>query len=198
MKRIALFVASLLIAASALAQVPIYTRGPSSSTSSVPSTAFPLVGPDGSASAPTYSFSGQANTGMWRAASSLVFTVAGTNAFQMFNTSFLPLTAGTDLGTASNPWKRLYVDYTNTGTVGSVTLNKAAGRVNLAAAGTTLTLTNSFITAASHVFLQVSSLPGNAVAVSCVVVPAAGSAAITCTPAVTNQISIDFVVVNAD
>jgi hypothetical protein len=90
------------------------------------------------------------------------------------------------------------MDFTNTGTVGNVTINKPAGRVNLAAAGTTLTLTNSLITAASKVLLQFASAPGNAVGVDLIAVPAAGSCAISVVPAVTNQTAIDFVVINAD
>ena len=107
--------------------------------------------------------------------------------------------AGTvNLGSANDGFGKLYLDYTNTGTVGNVTINKAGGKVNLAALGTTLTLTNSFITVASRLVLQLASNPGNAVAVALSYVPSAGSAIITATPAVTNQTIIDFTVINAD
>ena len=92
----------------------------------------------------------------------------------------------------------LYMDYTNTATVGNVTINKGSGRVNLAAAGTTLTVTNSHVTAATHCFVNPDGAPGNAVAVLFYAVPAAGSFAINAVPAVTNQTAIDFFCVNAD
>lgn len=158
-----------------------------------------FLAPDGTSSAPGYGFSSSPNTGWYLASSTIRSTVGGTNAIFISGSAIGSGTDGaTDLGSFTNHWKRLYIDYTNTGTVGAVTINKASGRVNLAAAGTTLTLTNSLITAASHIFLQESSAPGNAVAVSYSVVPAAGSAVITAVPAVTNQTSIDFLVINAD
>lgn len=113
--------------------------------------------------------------------------------------AFQPPTTGlTTLGSAGIGWKQLWLDYTNTATVGNVTINKASGRVNLAAAGTTLTLTNSMITAASHVFLNADGAPGNVVAVQLYAVPAAGSCTINAVPAVTNQTAIDFCIINAD
>jgi len=102
------------------------------------------------------------------------------------------------LGAAAIGWTKLYIDYTNTGTVGSVTINKAAGRVNLAAAGTTLTVTNSLVTANSHIFLNADSAPGNVVAVQFFAVAGAGSFTVNAVPAITNQTAIDFFVVNAD
>jgi len=105
---------------------------------------------------------------------------------------------GADIGAGSTGIKRLYVDFTNTGTVGNVTINKSAGRVNLGAGGTTLTLTNSNITAASKIFLNPDSAPGNVVAVLFFGVCSAGSATINAVPAVTNQTAIDFLVVNTD
>jgi hypothetical protein len=126
-------------------------------------------------------------------------TISTTAGAIAFGAALVPTATGTiDLGSASNGWKRLYMDFTNTGTVGNVTINKPAGRVNLAAAGTTLTLTNSLITAASKVLLQFASAPGNAVGVDLIAVPAAGSCAISVVPAVTSQTAIDFVVINAD
>lgn len=91
---------------------------------------------------------------------------------------------------------KLFVDDTNTATVGNVTINKCAGQVILGAAGTSLTLTNSLITATSHIFLNADSSPGNIVAVQLRATPSAGSAVITATPAVTNQTVIDFLVIN--
>lgn len=104
----------------------------------------------------------------------------------------------TALGQASFGYSKLYVDYTNTGTVGAVTINKASGRVNLAAAGTSLVITNSTVTAAAHCFVNPDGSPGNAVAVLFYAVPAAGTLTINAVPAVTNQTAIDFFCVNAD
>ncbi len=102
------------------------------------------------------------------------------------------------LGGASNSFAALYLDYTNTATVGNVTINKPSGRVNLGAGGTQLTLTNSLITAASRVFLNADGAPGNIVAVQLYSVTTAGSCTINAVPAVTNQTAIDFLVINAD
>lgn len=104
----------------------------------------------------------------------------------------------TSLGTGGNGFAKLYIDYTNTATVGAVTINKAAGRVNLAAAAATMVVTDSLITAASHCFLNADSAPGNVVAVMLQAIPTAGSFTINAVPAVTNQTAIDFFCVNAD
>lgn len=112
----------------------------------------------------------------------------GTGTLRVFN---LGASSGGNVG-------QLWVDYTNTATVGNVTINKAAGRVNMAALGATFTVTNSLVTAASHIFLNADGAPGNAVAVQLYAVPAAGSFTVNAVPAVTNQTAIDFFVVNAD
>ncbi len=113
---------------------------------------------------------------------------------------FLDANGTRDFGKSNVGLKRLYSDYTNTATVGNVTINKMSGRVNLGAGQTALTLTNSLITAASHIFLNPDSAPGNVVAVMFFAVPAGGggSCTINAVPAVTNQTAIDFLVVNAD
>jgi len=84
-------------------------------------------------------------------------------------------------------------DGTNTATVGAVTINKTSGRVNIAAAGTSVVVTNNLVTAASHVFAVMSSADATGRVTS--VVPAAGSFTIN-TIAVTAQASFDFVVFN--
>lgn len=146
-----------------------------------------------------YSLASSGSATNVNAGTTVALVIANASKAILNASTFSPFTnALIGLGSANVGWKQVFMDFTNTGTVGSVTINKPSGRVNLAAAGTTLTLTNSLITAASKVFLQMASAPGNAVAVSWVVVPAAGSAVITCTPAVTNQTAIDFFVVNAD
>jgi hypothetical protein len=114
------------------------------------------------------------------------------------NTVGIYPTSGTgtaSLGQAATGFSKLYIDYTNTGTVGAVTINKAAGRVNIAAAGSSVVVTNSFVTAASHVMVIASTADATARVTS--VVPAAGSFTIN-TVATTAQTSFDFFVINAD
>lgn len=102
---------------------------------------------------------------------------------------------GLQLGAASTGLKMVYVDYTNTGTVGAVTINKASGRVNIAATGTSVVVTDSLVTAAAHCFANAST--NDATAKVTAVVPAAGSFTIY-TTAVTAQTSFDFFCLNAD
>lgn len=120
-------------------------------------------------------------------------TFAGT---QTFSGNLVAGSVGTsDFGAAANSWKRIYIDYTNTATVGAVTINKAAGRVNIAAAGTSVVVTNSLVTANSHVMVVMSTADTTGRVTS--VVPAAGSFTIN-TVAVSAQASFDFFVINAD
>lgn len=107
-----------------------------------------------------------------------------------------PSTVTSTLGSASQLWAKLYVDYTNTATVGAVTINKAAGRVRIAAAGSSVVVTNSVVTAASHVFAMTST--NDATCSIKNVVPAAGSFTLTTTAACTAETTFDFFVVNAD
>ncbi len=100
------------------------------------------------------------------------------------------------LGSAALGFQKLYLDYTNTATVGDVTINKASGRVNMAALGTTFTVTNNIVTAKSHVTLTMVSDPG--VALSFWATPSAGSFTVNVRPAVVGQTAFDFVVHGAD
>jgi len=110
-------------------------------------------------------------------------------------TTLRTLAAGSSLGQAALGFGALYLDYTNTGTVGAVTINKPSGRVNIAAAGTSVVVTNSLVTAASHVFAVASQNDTTARVTN--VVTAAGSFTIN-TVATTAQTSFDFLVINAD
>lgn len=115
----------------------------------------------------------------------------GVDLFLNANTS--PLSAaGFSLGTASLPWQQLFVDYTNSATVGSVTINKISGTCNMAALGNTLTVTNGLVTANSRIMATLASDPGAAIAIWCV--GAAGSFTVNTRPAVVNQTAIDFVI----
>lgn len=108
MKR--LIEAFLLTAASVLlvltsaplnAQVPIYTRGPSSSTSSVLPGAFPLLAPDGGT---TYSFSSSTNSGIGYPnggnPNQIWITANGTSVVQI-GSSFVQLPSAATFGWAS-------------------------------------------------------------------------------------------------
>ncbi|MEC5161713.1 MULTISPECIES: hypothetical protein [unclassified Janthinobacterium] len=108
-----------------------------------------------------------------------------------------PYTNGScGLGDANVGFTKLYVDYTNTATVGAVTINKAAGRVNIAAGATTVTVTNSYCTAAAHVFAVISSSDPSCYLKN--VIPAAGSFTINVYNATTVNTSVDFFIINAD
>ena len=88
-----------------------------------------------------------------------------------------------------------YVDQTITagGTTGNQVINKAAGTVNIAAAGTTVTVTNSLCTTSSTVHCVIRT--NDATARISNVVPGAGSFVINIV-ACTNEVSIGFLVVN--
>lgn len=111
--------------------------------------------------------------------------------------NFRPFTNGScGLGVSNVGFSTLYMDYTNTGTIGAVTINKSSGRVNIAAASTSVTVTCSVCTVNSHVFAQIST--NDATAVPKNVVPAAGSFTINLNAAATANTSVDFFIVNAD
>lgn len=103
-------------------------------------------------------------------------------------------TSGAGIGDVPT-FGRFYLQYTNTATVGAVTINKPKMRVNIATAGTSVVVTNSLVTAASTVLCQASTNDTTAQVKN--VVPAAGSFTLT-TVAVTAQTSFDCVLFNAD
>ena len=80
------------------------------------------------------------------------------------------------------------------GTTGNQTINKPSGTVNIAAAGTTVTVTNSLVDTNSivHVVLRTA----DATATIKNVVPGAGSFAINLGAAATAEVSIGFLVTN--
>jgi hypothetical protein len=85
---------------------------------------------------------------------------------------------------------------TNTtgGTTGNQTINKPTGTVNIAATGTTVTVTNSLVTTSSLIFCEIRT--NDATARIANVVPGSGSFVINLTAAATAEISIGFFVVN--
>lgn len=89
-----------------------------------------------------------------------------------------------------------YVDQTitGTGTTGNQTIDKAAGTVNIAAAGTSVVVTNSLVSTSSIVFAVIRTADATATIKN--VVPASGSFTINLGAAATAEISIGFVVIN--
>jgi hypothetical protein len=79
------------------------------------------------------------------------------------------------------------------GTTGNQTINKPAGRVNIAAAGTTVTVTNSCVTANSIILVVAATADATARVTS--VVPAAGSFVIN-TVACTAETAFNFLVIS--
>jgi hypothetical protein len=109
----------------------------------------------------------------------------------------VPITAGAvNVGDATHGIKQLFVDATLTaaGTTGAQTINKAAGAVNFAAGESSLTVTNSLVTANSLVLAVVRTNDSTALIKS--VVPAAGSFTITLSAAATAETSVGFHVIN--
>lgn len=159
--------------------------------------AFPLLAPDGNGGAPSYSNSSSPIIGVFFASGSVRMAIGGAVNSIWGSGLFAPGTnGGTDLGSAAIGWKRQYLDYTNTGTVGAVTINKAVGRVNIAAGQLTIVVTCSFCTAAAHVFPNLTTV--DATAKSAQITPAAGSFTVTLNAACTAQVAVDFHIVNAD
>jgi hypothetical protein len=97
---------------------------------------------------------------------------------------------------AINDGGSLTILATNTtgGTTGDQVINKPSGTVNIAAAGTTVTVTNSLVTTSSIVFAVVRTNDTTAVIKN--VVPGSGSFVINLSAAATAETSIGFFVIN--
>ena len=81
------------------------------------------------------------------------------------------------------------------GTTGNQTINKPTGTVNIAAAGSTVTVTNSTCTANSIVYAVLRTNDATATGIKSVV-PSAGSFVITLNAAATAEVSVGFIVFN--
>lgn len=124
--------------------------------------------------------------------------ITGNGAAATLNVSapILPNANGTyDLGSSTLGFKRLYVDYTNTATIGAVTIDKASFRANIALGATSVVVTNSYVTAASKVLCVAAQndTTGRVTAT----VPGAGTVTIH-SIATTADMAVDCVVVNAN
>lgn len=83
---------------------------------------------------------------------------------------------------------------TPVGTTGARTINAMSGSVNLAAAATSLVVTNSLVSTSSRVFVTVGTSDGQAK--SCSVTLASGSFTIRPNAAPTGETRVDFLIIN--
>lgn len=83
----------------------------------------------------------------------------------------------------------------SSGTPGAQTSNTPAGRCSIAAAGTSVVITNSLVTVNSKVFAQIGTADATAVSIKSIV-KAAGSFTITLGAAATGTTAIDWFVIN--
>ena len=97
------------------------------------------------------------------------------------------------LGVQANGLLKQPTTVTAGGTTGNQTIDKPTGTVNIAAAGTAVTVTNSLVTANSIVFAVIRTNDATARITS--VVPASGSFVINI-EAATAEVSIGFFVLN--
>lgn len=101
-----------------------------------------------------------------------------------------------NVGSVNHRTKSTWDNTTTTaGTTGNQTINKSSGTVNIAAGGTTVTVTNSLVTATSLVFAVIRTNDANGTSIKSVV-PAAGSFVININTAPAAEISIGFFVIN--
>lgn len=89
---------------------------------------------------------------------------------------------------------RLLATNTTGGTTGDQTINRPSGTVNIAAAGTSITVTNSLCTTSSLVFGEVRTNDTTAKIKN--IVPGSGSFVVTMDAAVTAETSIGFLIIN--
>lgn len=83
---------------------------------------------------------------------------------------------------------------TTVGTTGNQTINKMAGRVNIAAGGSSITVTDSLVTTNSIILCTIATDDSTAILKNCV--PGNGSFVIKTTAAVTAETAISFLVIN--
>lgn len=111
--------------------------------------------------------------------------------FATFSVPVVPNASGSlALGASNAQWKQIFMDNTVTaaGSTGAKTINKEAGTIRIAAAGTTVVLTNSLIVATSKVQATLCTVDGTAK--TAVAVCAAGSCTFTLNAAATGEVEI--------
>jgi hypothetical protein len=132
-----------------------------------------------------------------RAAQPIEFYINDTARMRMESSgaTFIPVTDNAvSLGKSGNTWSALHLAsaITAPGTTGNQTINKPTGRVNIAAAGTSITVTNNLVSENSRVFAEVATADATARITS--VVKSSGSFVIN-TVAVTAETAFDFLVI---
>lgn len=116
-----------------------------------------------------------------------------------------PFTPNTDqsinLGSATRQWSYVYFGGSlvadssdSSGTPGAATINKPSGRSAIAAGAASAVITNSLVTAASHVFI--SPAVRDATGLLPIVVPAAGSFTVSTSANCTAALTFDWFVVH--
>jgi hypothetical protein len=83
----------------------------------------------------------------------------------------------------------------SSGTPGAQTANTPSGICSIGAAGTSVVVTNSLVTAQSRVFAQIATADATAISIKSIV-PAAGSFTITLGAAATGTTNVSWFVVN--
>lgn len=138
-------------------------------------------------------YSGGSNVGSGVVNSYAINLTANTGATNNYCTSYNG-TAGEIFRVRTDGQIKLLATNTAGGTTGNQTINKPSGTVNIAAAGTTVTVTNALCTTSSIVFAVVRTNDTTALIKN--VVPGAGSFVITMNAAVTAETSIGFFIIN--
>lgn len=112
--------------------------------------------------------------------------------------SLLPtVNASASLGKANFGWSQINLDYTISGTVGAVVMNKPVGRVNIAAGAASVVVTNNKVTANSIVIAQLAGADGTLTFIK-FVTAAAGQFTITGNANATGNTACNFIVINTD
>lgn len=111
-----------------------------------------------------------------------------------FTTGNVNITSGSSGKIQLNSAIQLLATNTPGGTTGNQTINKSSGTVNIAAAGSTVTVTNATVTTSSIVFAVIRTNDASATIKN--VVPGAGTFDINLTAAATAEVSIGFMVIN--
>lgn len=91
--------------------------------------------------------------------------------------------------------KHIYDSTDSSGTPGNATINKPSGKVAFAIGASTITVTNSTVTAASIVLCQLQFSDATLTSIKCVI-PASGSFVITGNATATAATKVGFVVFN--
>jgi hypothetical protein len=110
---------------------------------------------------------------------------------------FSTVAGGAALGKAAVGWKKLVLDYTISVTSGNQAINKPAGKFVIAAGASTLTLSNSLVSANSLVFCTLNTADATATFIKSVVI-SAGQFIITLNANATGNVTVSFLVINTD